>query len=227
MKWWRITVEIAEEQLDACAWLLAEALDQPVEIQDKDTLDLASASPMLVISCEVQPSAQQLAAIREVLAQLGQFDVPIEVQSREDKAWLEAWKSFFHTQIISPRFAVRPPWEPSIDHPHNIIIEPGMAFGTGTHPTTAGCLDMLDDVLGDAEAIRILDVGCGSSILAIAAALLGHHVVAIDNDPEAMTNAERNGELNRVSKHIEFFTCPRRTSPIRTTSLSPTSSHLC
>jgi len=118
-----------------------------------------------------------------------------------DLSFLTAWREFFKPARVSPRIWIHPPWE---DAPGNdgvrVEIEPGMAFGTGTHETTRLCLAALDDYVR--PGMSVLDVGCGSGVLAIAAAKLGaSRVVAIDNDPDAVTIAVENATRNRVDVH--------------------------
>ncbi|MEE2786668.1 MAG: 50S ribosomal protein L11 methyltransferase [Myxococcota bacterium] len=199
-----MTLSVDDHAVESCAWLLAEALDQPIEVCDPDTLTARDTETAIIIARDKAPDQALLATIRDVLDRLNQGHVAIEVQVTQNRAWVDEWKAFFHAQVISPRFAVHPPWEAPLAHPVNISIEPGMAFGTGTHPTTAGCLRMLDDALIDAAPSSILDVGCGSGILAIAAAHLGHQVVAIDHDIDALENAQVNAENNQVAHLIDF-----------------------
>jgi hypothetical protein len=96
------------------------------------------------------------------------------VSTLQSEDWTETWKRFFHTAQISPRLVVRPPWEsyaPRADE-QVIILDPGMSFGTGRHGTTQACMQMLDELaLGD-RSRGVLDIGCGSGILSIAAAKL-------------------------------------------------------
>jgi ribosomal protein L11 methyltransferase len=124
------------------------------------------------------------------------------VREADDADWTDAWKEHYVAQRIG-RVLIVPSW--AADEPRDgevaIALDPGMAFGTGLHPTTRGCLQLLQEVTPMPE--RVLDVGCGSGILSLAALRLGaERVVAIDTDPLAIdatrANAERNGLSDRV-----------------------------
>lgn len=118
-------------------------------------------------------------------------------------AWRDGWKAYFKPLRIGERFVVRPSWEPYAPAPEDLVItlDPGQAFGTGTHETTQLLLAALP---GHVErGIRVLDVGTGSGILAIGACLLGAaHVTAIDVDPLAVTATLENAAANGVSDRI-------------------------
>ena len=123
--------------------------------------------------------------------------------------WAEEWKRFYHVQHIGTRLVVRPSWEPYDPRPHEVVVEldPGTAFGTGQHETTRLCLEAIEQELPRrlSGALDVLDVGAGSGILAIAAALLGARTVrAIDNDPETVAIAAENARLNGVGNRIAF-----------------------
>ena len=101
--------------------------------------------------------------------------------------------------MISPRLVVRPPWEAVTPAPGQkvLTLDPGIAFGTGQHPTTRACLDAIDALAVEGTDRSFLDVGCGSGILSIAAALEGFRDVhGFDNDPDAVRNANENAEAN-------------------------------
>lgn len=129
------------------------------------------------------------------------------VQARED--WLRHWKDHFHPLKVSERIWVCPPWEQPATQAaaQVIIIDPQMAFGTGTHPTTQLCIRYLEQYVR--PGINVLDVGTGSGILAIAAAKLGAgSVLAIESDPEACPNARANIERNGVSGAVTLLEQP-------------------
>jgi ribosomal protein L11 methyltransferase len=123
-----------------------------------------------------------------------------------DTDWAEAWRAHFAPLAIGRRLLVAPPWEAPPEREGRLVLslEPGRAFGTGQHGTTAGCLEMLEAVVERARPVRALDLGTGSGILAIAAARLGvPEILAIDSDPDAVAsataNVERNGLTGRVT----------------------------
>ena len=127
------------------------------------------------------------------------------VSSMDDQDWLQGWKQYFHPIAISPRLAVAPSWE-AYDAPAGqqvIVLDPGMAFGTGTHGTTYSCLQALSDYLQ--AGMRVCDVGTGSGILAIGAVKLGAaRVAATDSDELAIRVARENASVNAVSEGIDF-----------------------
>ncbi len=126
----------------------------------------------------------------------------VEAVRRDDAEWAESWKRFYHTRRIG-RLVVRPSWEEYQPGPEEVVVtlDPGMAFGTGTHPTTALCLEALEEELSGGESV--VDAGTGSGILAIAAAKLGAaRVVACDADPVACQVAEENLARNGVTDRV-------------------------
>jgi ribosomal protein L11 methyltransferase len=114
--------------------------------------------------------------------------------------WAESWKEFFKPEKISPRMVVKPTWRAYLSQPEEIVlqIDPGMAFGTGTHPTTVLCLRLMETYLRPGNTF--LDVGTGSGILMVAAAKLGSRkILGIDVDPTAVEIARENLRINGVS----------------------------
>jgi ribosomal protein L11 methyltransferase len=121
----------------------------------------------------------------------------------EDREWVREWLKHFQPMRFGKRLWIVPTgYEPPEPAAVNLLLDPGLAFGTGTHATTALCLEYLDAY--PPAGLTVLDYGCGSGVLAVAAALLGaEHVVAVDHDPQALTatreNAIRNGVSNRIA----------------------------
>ncbi|MEW6113007.1 MAG: 50S ribosomal protein L11 methyltransferase [Thermodesulfobacteriota bacterium] len=136
--------------------------------------------------------------------------VRVNVVSVPHENWATMWQDHFKPTPIGESLMVSPPWEtPEASGRHVIVIEPAEAFGTGTHETTQGCLELLEQAVQElknaTERSSLLDVGCGSGILAIAAAKLGiERIAAVDNDPLAVESAHKNAALNKVEDRIEF-----------------------
>jgi ribosomal protein L11 methyltransferase len=130
------------------------------------------------------------------------------VQPVADADWSVAWREHFRPIAVGRGLTVAPPWEvPGPSDRLVLTIEPGRAFGTGHHGTTAGCLELLEALAAAGPPARAIDVGTGSGILAIAAARLGvHDVLACDTDPDAvaatLANAARNGVAERVHAFV-------------------------
>jgi len=121
----------------------------------------------------------------------------------EDKDWEREWMDSFKPMAFGKRLWIVPSWTPA-PQPEaiNILLDPGLAFGTGTHPTTALCLQWLDE--HGANHDEVIDYGCGSGILAVAAVKLGaRHVWAVDNDPQALIATHDNAQKNDVAKNID------------------------
>lgn len=135
----------------------------------------------------------------------GPWQGEIAAMPRED--WAESWKRFFHAEKVAPRVWIRPSWESCDTAPGEIEVEidPGMSFGTGQHATTRACLLCLDDIAGRRPPGGLIDAGCGSGILAIAATKLGYApVAAFDNDAAAVEIAADNARRNGVADRIGF-----------------------
>ena len=140
-------------------------------------------------------AAEALAAAGRVVG----LDLAPVTGTIPDEDWKLSYRKHFKTEVISPRLVVRPPWEAFTPAPGQkvLTLDPGIAFGTGQHPTTRACLDAIDALAAENADRSFLDVGCGSGILSIAAALEGFRDVhGFDNDPDAVRNANENAEAN-------------------------------
>ncbi len=153
---------------------------------------------------------------REALeARLGRYTTDLGApigwrwEDEPEEGWRDRWKTFYRPAVVSPRLGVCPSWEewpaggPAVEV---IRMDPGQAFGTGTHETTRLCLRLLDEILAEVPGLEVLDVGCGSGILSIGAVLLGaKRAVALDIDPQAARAARENARVNAVAGRVLVF----------------------
>lgn len=157
---------------------------------------------------EAEAMAGQVRAYGRELAQIFSCDPPqVAVEILEDRDWSESWKVHFKPFAIVPGLVIAPTWEhyEAREDEQVLVMDPGMAFGTGHHETTRLCLELLNESAALSSGGTLLDVGAGTGILAMAAALFGARwVVGIDNDPEAVKAARANCHLNGLSKRIEI-----------------------
>ena len=132
--------------------------------------------------------------------------------------WAERWRAFHVPLVLGDALTVRPPWEPAGATPLDIVIDPAQAFGTGAHATTRLCLELLTEL--DAGG-PLLDLGCGSGVLAIAAAKLGWApVLAVDNDPQSIEATRANALINGVEIGVERVDLRRDPLPAAPTVLA-------
>jgi ribosomal protein L11 methyltransferase len=146
----------------------------------------------------VYGAAGELPDLGDVRATAG--DDLVEVSSRAvADDWADRWKQFHTPIVVAERLRVRPPWSAPAAGPLDIVIDPGQAFGTGAHATTRLCLELLLELDGGGPGGPLLDVGCGSGVLAIAAAKLGFAPVrAVDHEAESVTATIDNARANGV-----------------------------
>lgn len=159
----------------------------------------------LEIFCATRAEAEShLRTLRALVPRMQLGAATIKPVERQD--WAESWKRFFHAQRVSERIIVKPSWEPIAGRPEDCIVEidPGLSFGTGLHGTPRACLRFLDAWQRRHPQASVLDMGCGTGILAIAAAKLGFpRVTAMDNDPAAVRVARSNAACNGVADRME------------------------
>ena len=207
MPWIQVRLDTTSDHADiledllmeagACAVTLQDAKDQPVYEPELGTTPLWQDT-VVVGLFNAQTRTDELIPFLEANAGLEPFP-PHKIELVEDKDWEREWMTHFHPMQFGPRLWVCPSWK-EVPDPNaiNLMLDPGLAFGTGTHPTTALCLRWLDqqDQLNDKE---IIDYGCGSGILAIAALLLGaRSAVGVDLDPQALEATIENARRNHI-----------------------------
>lgn len=227
MKWTEVTVSTSNEAVEAVSNILMEAGASGVKIDD--ALDYQNLKPDRygeIIDLETIPhitSGAQISAyypetvfvpeilptIKQRVGQLTEFGLdpmPNEVSMADlsDEDWATAWKKYYHPVRVTRYLTIVPSWEDyQVQQPGELVLrlDPGRAFGTGTHPTTKLCLQALETVINGGE--HLIDVGTGSGILSIAAKAMGvGDVEAYDLDDIAVASAQTNLDLNPVAKDI-------------------------
>jgi len=154
----------------------------------------------------IQGASENSRLLESKIGQLGKkmgFTFALHLRRIDEEAWAESWKTFFWPEHITDRIVVKPTWRAYTPEPGETILEidPGMAFGTGTHPTTAMCVHQIERYLE--PGVSFLDVGTGSGILMLAAAKMGAtRLLGLDNDDIAVRVANDNMQLNRIDPGI-------------------------
>lgn len=189
--------ELPLDLAEAATYWMHEEGAQGVEVRDDELLPPPGEPPVTEGFARVIGYFGEDADAEGILERLqGHFpEATFELERLDDQPWAETWKLHFHPLRVREDFWVLPPWEEKPAGARAIVIEPGMAFGTGGHETTALCLDILVDAL--TPGASVFDLGCGSGILGIAAAALGAgRVLLVDNDPVSVTVARENADEN-------------------------------
>lgn len=171
-----------------------------IDLIDEELLqkDRSRAIIHVYISPEENP-AEAISFLSERYTAEG-IDHKIETKGCEEEDWLNNWRQYFHPTPIGEKLLIRPTWRDNYDAGERIVlnIDPGLAFGTGNHETTRLCLETLEKYIHGGE--KMLDVGCGSGILAIAGLLLGaKEALGVDIDQMAVKTAEENAQINGVA----------------------------
>ena len=187
--------------LEEQAWEIAhvDLIEQDLLERDRDHA---------VIHLYIPAQENPLEAISFLRARLDAAGIAhaIRWEKVEEEDWATAWKQFYHPTHIGSRLVVCPSWEPYAPQPQEVVLtlDPGMAFGTGTHETTRLCLELLEQVV--TPGTSLLDVGTGSGILAVAALLLGaRSAVGVDIDEVAVRVATENAQQNGVAGRAAFL----------------------
>jgi len=196
-----VHVDVAEQDADEASALLFELGARGVEQRDTTTLVRGGGAGVvtLVASFEGEDDA------RTSLGELPPDWAP-RLRNVEGDGWRDEWKKYFEPFRLCDRIVVRPPWREYRAEAGEtvVVLEPGRAFGTGLHETTSLVADLLAEHAPELGAMPLLDVGCGSGILSLAALALGaKRVRALDVDPDAVAATHENAERNAMSDRIE------------------------
>ena len=217
MIWIELSVQAEAEAVESVAELLSRlgrggvAIEEPLsETAEPGRVEIDPNRLVIVKSYlpEDEQVARKVAEAEEGLWHLSQLRriEPLQVTRLAEEDWAEAWKKFFHVQRIGRRVVIKPTWREYQPASGEVVVEmdPGMAFGTGQHPTTRMCVQALERLVR--EGMRVLDVGTGSGILSLAAAELGAaSVVAVEVDPVAVEVARKNVALNGMEDRIQVY----------------------
>lgn len=177
-----------------------------VDLIEQELLDRDRSCVIIHLYISEEDNSTETAEyIKELLTA---SQVPFEMISDtvNDSTWADGWKKFFKCTEIGEKLVIRPSWEEydNVENRKVLSIDPGAAFGTGTHATTSLCLQILEKHIK--EDSTVLDIGCGSGILAIAGVLLGaQSAVGVDIDAQSVRVARDNAEINNVTKKIDFL----------------------
>ena len=224
MNWTEITVSVPGEFTDSAAAIANMTVPYGIYIEDYSDLETAAweiahidlideeliekdraNSIIHIYISECDNAAEALEFLKE---RLTAENIPFTAGSVgvDDSDWNENWKKYFHPIEIGEKLAVVPSWEnyDNKDGRTVLSIDPGAAFGTGTHATTSLCLELLQDYIN--FDTNMLDIGCGSGILALASVLLGaQRAVGVDIDAQSVKTAKENAEINNIVEKTEFF----------------------
>jgi ribosomal protein L11 methyltransferase len=197
-----VTIRVRPEQLELAHLRLWELGATGLEERDETTLVCESAPGQAVVIAAFPDDAAAQYALEEIRQE---YEAELVYVPHED--WATEWRRGFSAQRIGRRLLLHPSWESVESEPDDVVltIDPENAFGSGDHETTRLVLQILDQRVAGGE--RVLDVGCGSGVLSVAAIRLGAaSAVAIDIDEDAVVVARRNAELNGVGPAVEVST---------------------
>lgn len=228
MKWSELSIHTTNEAVEAISNILHEAGASGVVIEDSEELlreredvfgEIYSLNPddfpvdgvrVKAYLAETSFLLETVEEIKLAINNLQNFNIDlghnqVTVQEVDEEDWATAWKKYYHPVKISNRFTIVPTWEDyeRVNTDELIIeLDPGMAFGTGTHPTTVMCLQALEKTVEKGSSV--IDVGTGSGVLSIGAAKLGASSIhALDLDEVAVQSAKENIALNRVNDIVQ------------------------
>lgn len=186
------------EQLEALSVTIIAADEEEIFEPELNTTPLWQ-------QCQIKILFEEGRDISSLIALTKQLDVTLTSEEIEQQDWQNIWRQQFHKTTYGKRITICPSYEAGDQvEPYTIVLDPGLAFGTGKHPTTSLCLKWLDHVIQGGETV--IDYGCGSGILALAAAKLGaQKIIAVDIDEQAL-QATQDNALNNGVTNIETVT---------------------
>ena len=205
MDWLKVDIKTTPEAVEALNETLLALSPSGFVIGDEEEDVTATVFLAGTISPESARATLEHALDNAHASGLSVRPATIDFSFINDEDWVDNYRKFFHVIRIG-KLVIKPSWEDAGLNPGEVAVEldPGLAFGTGAHPTTAGCLHFIQEIIAGGEVV--FDLGTGSGILAIAAAKLGSsRVIAIDDDAEAIEVAVNNARHNGVDSRIDFI----------------------
>ncbi len=224
MNWTEISISVKREDAETASAIANMVVPYGIYVEDYSDLETAAIEIAhidlideellkkdrdgviihIYISCE-DNAEESVTYLTERFAAVG-IQAQIKSIGVDDADWSENWKKYFKAFPVGNRLAVCPSWE-TYDNAENRVvlkIDPGAAFGTGSHATTSMCLSLLDKYISQGNTL--LDIGCGSGILAITGVLLGaENAVGVDIDAQSVKVSKENAEINDISQKTEFI----------------------
>lgn len=224
MNWTEITVKVPQKDTELASAIANMTVPYGIYIEDYSDLEekaeeiahinlideslIAKDRTSSIIHIYISEEDNALEAVEFLKERLTAEKIDCEVCSIgvNDNDWNENWKKYFHTIEVGEKLAIVPSWEEYENKESRTVlsIDPGAAFGTGTHATTSLCLELLQKYVNDNT--NVLDIGCGSGILAIASVLLGaENAVGVDIDAQSVKTAKENAQINNITDKCEFI----------------------
>lgn len=224
MNWTEITIKVNQKDTDTAAAIANMTVPYGIYIEDYSDLEekaeeiahinlideelIAKDRTTSLIHIYISECDNALEAVEYLKEHLTAANIENSVESIgvNDADWNENWKKYFHTTEIGEKLVIVPSWERYDNKNGRVVlnIDPGAAFGTGTHATTSLCLSLLESHIKNGT--KMLDIGTGSGILAIASSLLGAETaIGVDIDAQSVKTAKENAEINKVENKCEFI----------------------
>ena len=219
MEWTDISITVAKRDADTAEAIATMVANGGIYIEDYSDLEqqaweiahvdlieqelLDKPRDTVIIHMYLEPGASPVETLALIAARMEAAGIPYtsETEGVEQEDWQNGWRKYYHPMDVGQRLAIVPSWQDYDTDRVKLILDPGLAFGTGGHETTNLCLEVLDERVKGGE--RVLDIGTGSGILAIAALKLGAALAeGVDIDPVAVRTAGENAALNGVADKL-------------------------
>lgn len=224
MNWTEITIKVPQKDTDLAAAIANMTVPYGIYIEDYSDLEqkaeeiahinlideqlLAKDRSISLIHIYISECDNALESLEFLKERFTAENITFEIDNKgvDDKDWNENWKKYFHTSEVGEKLVIVPSWENYDNKDNRVVlnIDPGAAFGTGTHATTSLCLSLLENYIDfDTD---MLDIGTGSGILSIASVLLGaKSAIGIDIDAQSIKTAKENAQINKIGDKCEFI----------------------